>query len=222
MGSLKKGALALVVMIGVLSPAIHAQINLKTGYHVNYLNDPGLDILVDEINQVKAYSDKVPQLWWMHGIEAGLRLKTDIHAFEITYQAAYQSLKGRGPSPDGNGNYRDLYRFGIHSAGIGYQISGPKFGMGVDYLFQWYRTKVNLASTDIDFVNVQDMKGVNVYALFYFSGSQGVDMALRPFVVLPLDTRDHDPLRTYLGLQGQEEKYKWNRFGVSVMFYNGG
>lgn len=217
-----KSALVLAVMTGGVSPAIHAQINLKTGYHINYVDDPGLDHLIDRINEVMEYTDIVPQLWWMHGIEAGLRLKTDIHAFEISYQAAYQSLKGRAPLADGSGNFRDLYRFGIHNVGAGYQISGPKFGVGVDYQFQWYRTKINLASSDIDFVDVQSMRGINVYTLFYFSGSQGVDMALRPFVSFPMDARDHDPMSDYLGVERLDKKYKWTRVGLSIMFYNGG
>jgi len=126
----------LAAFFGFLLPPVNAQVNLKAGYNIS-LADPGLNQVVKAFSSSQNYTSPFNQLSWMHGFEAGLRFKADIHAFEVTYQNAYQRLQAKGDHNDGTGPYSDKIRLGIQSGAIGYQVTGEVFGMGTDLQYQW-------------------------------------------------------------------------------------
>lgn len=211
----------LAAFFGFLLPPVNAQVNLKAGYNISLVSDPGLDQVVDAYSGSQPYSSPFNNLSWMHGFEAGLRFKADVHAFELTYQNAYQPLKAKGDFNNGNGPYTDKIKLGIQTGAIGYQVTGDVFGIGTDLQYQWYTTKVELVGVTEKFKHVQNMLALKFYLMFTLKGSGGVDAALQPYFVLPFDTYDLDPLSQYLNQEAGPTGKKWTRFGLSVLFYNG-
>ena len=211
----------LAAFYGFLLTPVNAQVNLKAGYNISLVSDPGLDQVVGAFSDTKPYSNPFNKLTWMHGFEAGLRFKADVHAFELTYQNAYQPLQAKGDLNDGNGPYTDKIKLGIQSGAFGYQVTGDVFGVGTDLQYQWYTTRVELVGVTDKFKDVQTMLALKCYMMFTLEGSGGIDAALQPYFVLPFDTYDLDPLSQYLNQEAGPPGKKWTRFGLSVLFYNG-
>ncbi len=75
-------------------------------------------------------------------LKPDLRFKSDVHAFEITYQNAYQRFKADGETEWMEaGLIRTRSDWAIHSGAIGYQVTGEVFGIGTDLQYQWYTDK---------------------------------------------------------------------------------
>lgn len=221
MNRLKALVFVFFTFFGFISSPVNAQINLKTGYNISFLSSPGLDGVIEVLNSVNTYSSPFPNLKWMHGIEAGLRFKSDIHALELTYQVGYQPLKAKGDPNDGSQSYTDVIRFNLHSAGIGYQATGPKYGFGTDIQYQWYRTHVEFERADEIFRDVQNLMSLKIYPMITLQGSKGIDVVLQPYVVFPFKAYDLAPLSQYLEQEPSQIKDKWTRFGLTMLFYNG-
>lgn len=218
--SISKSAI-LAAFLGFLLPPVNAQVNLKAGYNISFVSDPGVNKVVEMFNGSQAYTSSFNKFSWMHGIELGFRFKAGIHAFEISYQNAYQLLQAKGELMDGSGSYRDKIRLGIQSGAIGYQVTGEVFGMGTDLQYQWYTTKVDLDAATEQFKYVQNMLALKFYMMFTLEGNGGIDASLQPYYVLPFDTYDLNPLSQYLNQEAGPGGKKWTRFGLSVLFYNG-
>ena len=112
-------------------------------------------------------------------------------------------------------------RFAIHSGAVGYQLTGERGGIGADLQYQWYINKVDLAQEEEEFKNSQSMFATKLYLMLNFPGRRGVDLALQPYVVLPLKSYDLAPLNQYLQQEESLADDKWVRFGLTLMFYNG-
>ncbi len=218
--SIGKSAI-LAAFLGFLLPPVNAQVNLKAGYNISFVSDPGVNQVVETFNSSQTYISAFNKFSWMHGIELGFRFKADIHAFEISYQNAYQLLQAKDELIDGSGTYRDKIRLGIQSGAIGYQVTGDFFGIGTDLQYQWYTTKVDLESATEKFQHVQNMLALKCYMMFTLEGSGGIDASLQPYFVMPFDSYDLDPLSIYLNQEAGPVGKKWTRFGLSVLFYNG-
>jgi len=209
----------LVVFIGFFSSPADAQVNLKTGYNISFLSLPETEQLITSYNELQDYTSDFKTLTWLHGIEAGLRYKADVHGIELTYQGAYQTLKATGLN--GTEEYTDKMRFALHSIALGYQASDRRFGAGTDIQYQFYKVKFTPGqSTDV-FRNTQNMLALKFYLMLTLPGHKGVDMALQPYYVLPFKTFDLNPLASHLQIEPSDQHDRWNRFGLTVLFYNG-
>jgi hypothetical protein len=216
----KPYGLILAAFFGIILP-MNAQVNLKAGYNISIVSDPGLDQVIETFSLTQPYTSSYKNLGWVHGFEAGLRLKSDIHAFELTYQNGYQPLKAQGDLNDGSGPYTDKIKLAIHSGAFGYQVTGDLFGMGTDLQFQWYSTKVDLAQNSSTYKHVQEMLALKFYLMLTLQGNGSVDAVLQPYFVLPFKTYDLDPLSQYLNQESGPTGKKWTRFGLTILFYNG-
>jgi hypothetical protein len=202
------------------SPA-NAQVNLKAGYNISFLSDQGMNEVIETFENQQDYTSSFDKFSWLHGFETGLRYKTGVSAFELTYQNGYQPLRAKGELNGGTMPYTDRIKISVQSAGIGYYASGEVFGMGADLQYQWYRTKVELAEPVNNFKDIQEMWGMKFYCVLTLQGSGGIDAALQPYFILPFDTYDHDPLSLFLNQVPGPAPKKWTRFGLTFLFYNG-
>jgi hypothetical protein len=212
--------LILAAFFGFFSSPVNAQFNLKAGYNISFLSDPAINDIMDVFADSREYTSSFHSFGWMHGFEAGLRIKSDVHAFELTYQNGYQPLKAKGTNADGT-TYTDKIKLGVNSAAFGYQVAGDLWGFGADLQYQWYRTTVELHEQTNTFKNVQEMWGTKLYLMLTLRGSGNIDAALQPYVVLPFGSYDHDPLSIYLNQTSGPAPKKWTRFGLTFLFYNG-
>lgn len=195
-----------------------SQVNLKTGYNISVVSSDAFNGLLSAQNELYAYKSPFGKLTWLHGIEAGFRFKYDVHALELSYQGAYQSLDAEGQLPDLAFTHK--MKVAVHGIGIGYQVSDKWFGAGSELQYQIYRTKF-IEDDDTRFRHVQNMFAVKFYLMFTLGGSNGNAMALQPYYILPFDQYDFSPLADHLDV-GNFDAEKWHRFGLSVLFYNGG
>jgi hypothetical protein len=208
-------------LFGLASPIAEAQVNLKAGYNISFMSDPGMNEVIQSFGDRQDYTKSFNKLTWLHGFETGIRYKTGVSAFELTYQNAYQQLKAKGDLNGGTMPYTDKIKVSIQSGGIGYYASGEVFGLGADFQFQWYRTKVELTEPISTFKDVQEMKGMRFYCMLTLKGSGSIDASLQPYFVLPFGKFDHDPLSLFLNQEAGPAAKKWNRFGFTFLFYNG-
>jgi hypothetical protein len=218
----KPFGLILAAFFGYFSPPVNAQFNLKAGYNISIVSDPGINDVIADFARTQPYTSSFSKFSWLHGFEAGLRFKSDVHAFEMTYQNGYQRLKADGDTNGGSEPYSDEISIAIHSGAVGYQVTGEVFGAGTDLQYQWYRTKVDLAQAESVFRDIQEMYALKFYLMLTLKGSGGVDAAVQPYYVLPFDAYDTDPLSLYLNQVPGPEGKKWTRFGLTLLFYNGG
>ena len=211
----------LAVFFGLSSP-VNAQLNLKTGYSISFLQDASVDHIIQAYSQGKTYSKNFKDLTWLHGFEAGLRWKTGVHALELTYLGGYQRLRATATNPSGGEDLTDKLKFNVHSAGIAYQISRDFIGAGFEMQRQWYITGAEVKQPDLNFKHTQAMWAKQVYLMFNFEGSGSVSMTIKPYYIFPSEAYDCLPLRDFLETNGSDlELNKWNRFGVTLLFYNG-
>ena len=211
----------LVAFLGCLSLPVNAQFNLKTGYNFSFISTPGLNEVISSYNASQTYTKSFHELSWMHGLEAGGRYKFGAGAFELTYQGSFQQLRAEGDIAGTKDVYSDRIKFGIHSAAIGYQLSGPVFGFGTDLQYQWYRTKVIYGLTDETQKDIQNMFALKVYLMATLTGNKGVDIALQPYWLSPFQEYNLEPLNEFLNQEGDPGSEKWTRFGLTILFYNG-
>ena len=209
----------LSAFFGFFSSPVDAQVNLKTGYNFSIFSDRELDRVISDFNLSQPYSSPFGKLNWLHGFEAGLRLKADLHALELTYQGSYQSIKALGVS--NNLEYTDKLRFGIHAMALGYQIANRVFGFGTDLQYQLYRVKFTPGQTPDVYKNTQNMLAVKLYLMLTLKGEKGVDMAIQPYYVHPFKAYDVSPLASHLNVEPSASSERWKRFGITLLFYNG-
>lgn len=211
----------LLLFFGFLPPPANAQINLKTGYSFSVLSTPALHRVVSSFNQSQSYISGFHDLDWLHGFEAGLRLKGGIHALELTYQGASKSFKATGLIPGSINKYTDKLRYSANSLAVGYQVGNGTLGMGTDLLFQFYKVKYEEGLTKHSFNNKQYMTAFKFYLMVTFRGDNGIDFAIQPFVILPTKTYDLRPLSEILHTESVTGEEKWVRYGLTISFYNG-
>ena len=201
----------LAVFFGLSSP-VNAQLNLKTGYSISFLQDASVDHIIQAYSQGKTYSKNFKDLTWLHGFEAGLRWKTGVHALELTYLGGYQRLRATATNPSGGEDLTDKLKFNVHSAGIAYQISRDFIGAGFEMQRQWYITGAEVKQPDLNFKHTQAMWAKQVYLMFNFEGSGSVSMTIKPYYIFPSEAYDCLPLRDFLETNGSDlELNKWNR-----------
>ena len=210
----------LAVLLGCLSSPVDAQINLKAGYNFSWIPDPGTDPLI-HLFQSPQHTASYHELNWLHGFEAGLRYKADMHAIEIGYQGGYRSLRATGTSVADGASYTDKLKFAVHSGTIGYLVSGEVFGLGAELQHQWYKTVANLNDPAASFRHIQPMWAYSFFMTFTFTGNHNIDMMLKPYYTIPDKSYDTEPLRAFNGTDIGIPRKKWTRFGISIVFYNG-
>ena len=211
----------LLAFFGYISSPAYAQINLKTGYNISILTNPGLDRLITSFNQTQPYTSPFSNLRWLHGLETGLRFKGGVHAFELTYQGAYKAFKANGLNSTTSATYTDKLKYAVHSVAAGYQLGSEGFGLGIDLQSQWYKFKYESGQTQAKSKNVQHMMSYKFYLMFTLHGDKNVDLALEPYMVLPTKYYNLEPISQVLGLEESVGKDKWIRYGLTVLFYNG-
>lgn len=211
----------LLLFFGILSSPANAQINLKTGYSFSVLSTPALHQVVSSFNESQSYISRFHDLEWLHGFEAGLRLKGGVHAVELTYQGASKSFKANGLIPGTINKYTDKLRYSVNSVALGYQLGNGMFGMGTDLLFQFYKVKYEEGLTKHSFSNMQHMNAFKIYLMLTIKGDTGIDFALQPFVILPTKFYDLRPLSDILHTEPGVGEEKWVRYGLTISFYNG-
>jgi len=211
----------LAVFFGLFSSPINAQINLKTGYSFSLVTDPVVNEIIDQYNQSHNYTKELKNLKWMHGFEAGLRYKSGPHAFELSYMGAYRHLRGYFANPNGGNDIYDKIGFEVHAGGLGYQLSDGFFGIGADLQYQWYITKGELILPYRTFKEVQTMWATKIYMMFILEGSSNVHFVLEPYYVIPSGTYDSRPLQQFLETNVSQDQHKWDRWGITLLFYNG-
>ncbi len=211
----------LLAFFGLSPSPAYAQINLKTGYSFSVLSTPALHRVVSSFNQSQSYISGFHDLDWVHGFEAGLRLKGGIHALELTYQGASKSFKATGLIPGSINKYTDRLRYSANSLAVGYQLSNGTLGMGTDLLFQFYKVKYEEGLTKHSFSNLQHMTAFKFYFMVTFKGDTGIDFALQPFIILPSKSYDLKPLANILHTESETGEEKWIRYGLTISFYNG-
>jgi hypothetical protein len=198
---------------------LSAQVNLKTGYNLSFPSAKGMNQLIDIHNEQTGYDDPFSNMEWLHGLEAGFRLKGGIHALELTYQGSYQSLKAT-KSVAGQ-SYTDKLKSSIHALCLGYQVSEGHFGLGADFQYQFHRLRFEDGLTEVDFKETQRIPALKLYLMLTLGGAQAVDMAVQPYVVLPLRSLDYTGLKQHLQIEETISPEKWVRFGITLLFYNG-
>lgn len=211
----------LTVFIGLLSLPVDAQINLKTGYTISFMSDEGMNQVI-HLFDLPDHTTPFKDLSWIHGFEAGFRYKTDVHGFELGYLGGYQKLEARGTRMPDLLEFTDKIKVGVHVAVVGYQVSGKIFGLGAELHHQWYRTRADIAGRSPAFEHTQTMLAYSIYSLITVAGENGIDLAIKPYIVIPDKPYDHDPLQRYNGSEILiSKREKWIRYGISILFYNG-
>lgn len=211
----------LPVFFGFLSSPVNAQINLKTGYQFSISPMAPMYEAASAFakpDHTKAFR----KANWLHGFDAGIRFKGDIHAFEISWQGARQVFTAQGTVPPDQTSFQDKIIFSANALCLGYQISSNGFGIGAEIQYQWYRSKASLENPDRTFSHTQTMPGYSFYTLLILQGQGSIDFALKPFITFPGKTTDLSPLITFSESNAQVKRNKWTRFGISLIFYNGG
>ncbi len=219
MYSTKAIPILLLAFFGCFSSPVDAQINLKSGYNFSIPSTDGLNEVIRSWNQKQNYTSSFRELKWLHGFEAGIRFRTGVHALELTYQGAYKLLKAEGTA--NNEAFTDKIKIAVHSGAIGYQVANGLLGAGVDLQYQFYKDKFEAGLTNAVFKDVQKMTALKTYLMFTLQGGQGIDMAIQPYFILPFNEFDSQPLADYLQVDTSQDKEKWIRFGLTVLFYNG-
>lgn len=217
---IKANPILLVVFFGLISLPGFAQINLKTGYNISLVTLQDLEPVIEDFNTIKGYTSGFQSLDWMHGFQAGIRYKANEHGVELYYQGAYQTLKAEGNI--GGEDFTDKFRFAVHAIGFGYQASSSFFGAGTNIQYQFYKAKFIPETGASGFRDLQKMWALKFYLMVILQGNNSVDMSLQPFFILPLTSYDLDPLARFAGSDLNSNNDRWKRFGISLVFYNGG
>jgi hypothetical protein len=212
-----KGILWLLgVLLGLLSLPVVAQINLKTGYNFSWLPDPGTEQLIN-VYRSPEHTRPFPGFDWLHGFEAGIRYKAEMHALELGYQGGYRSLRADGTSMTDGTAFTDKLKFAVHSGTFGYVVSGDVFGMGAALQHQWYKTTYKPGNPAAEYQSTQSMWAYSFFMTFTLAGRNQIDMVIKPYYTIPDKPFENKPVGPDIDFPNR----KWNRIGISLIFYNG-
>jgi hypothetical protein len=207
------------VFFGFFSSPADAQVNLKTGYNIAYVNAPDLNEIIKSYDEEKNYENGLGKVTLLHGFQAGLRFKTGMHAIEAGYMGSYSVLKGS--YMDAGQEFIDRLSLSLHTASVGYQASDRAFGAGTDLHYTFYKIKFREDQTGSVFRNIQNSFALKFYLMINLRGDKGVDMSIQPYYILPFTKYDLAPLAEHLQQELPDAENRWYRIGLSLLFYNG-
>lgn len=209
---------------------LQAQLNIKVGYGLSYVNPDVSHRITDQYNteQAEDLTQSFKEWHFLHGMTAGLRYRVRDIGLEATWTNKYSTIRSAGEDATGTDISRDLF-FRIGSYGIGLETYiTEEIGVGVSFDVENYRIRTDVASVDNRFTILSQWAyGSHFNMSFNLSGSDLLTLSIKPFVHIPWSSVDLSKLQVEVNnvdpetVNTNDYNERFINFGIQFIFYNG-
>lgn len=215
--------MALIIGFGLNAKA---QVNLKVGYNMAYIDLKETKIIFDSFNEANPQAEqqlKPPQ--FNHGIELGLRYKFGNFALD----AGLTSASGKSEAINvfqSNGSLgNDEWRISLTNYSLGFETFFGNMGFGATLGTQKLKYRTDLSSSDGK-KTVFEESVLN--SKFYFLievPSKAISFSIRPYIGTTWSPYNIKELDLVVNPQSTTPKSEFDQdvliYGFSFLFYNG-
>lgn len=214
------------VLIALLFLTYHssnAQLNLKIGYTLDYVNlDVNDQIFADYNASQSDLTTSFSNIRFSNGIHFGLRLRNEFLGFDLNWERVQNDKAAVGTNADGNFNLELDYKFNRFSSGIECYYEAVGLGLNINYQQLTVNSSLNRAE------NIRILRNGNwankFYLIFSAPGTSTISLSLQPYVQIPWSSTSYFPVNEHLGLPSSPLNSFLDRnvhYGFSLIFYNG-
>jgi hypothetical protein len=206
----------------LLSWPLIAQLNLKAGYNLSFLDAPGYNAIVEAHNLFMddTYIDPFKPLDILHGLDLGLEYRWEALALEAGWRIKRNRQVASGSTAQRAFTNKLNCSLGSFYVGL-VQYYGPvRIASSVDF---------NYKNTKIDFENpstlhvIKDNSWGSTFSLGYvIPGKGGISIVLAPYVQLHWSDYELDELQMRLTeLNTPPPQDDFLNYGITLYFLNG-
>ena len=220
-----KQLLLLCVFSLLMATSSKGQLNLKTGYLLNYLDPQVNNQLFESFNTENDWLDNsFDNINWMHGMEVGMRYRMDFVAIEADWAINFADSEASGINPVDNSSFSTKYIYNYHKYSVGLEnIFGP-IGVGAKLSLNRIAIKSKVSGVGKSTVLRDNHFTGTIFLGLYTQNNGNISFGLRPFVQLPITQYKITALAEDLELPVNEtplEEDDFWIFGLSLLFLNG-
>lgn len=207
----------------------NAQINVKIGYGTAIVGAKVNNEILNDFNARKrgeltdSLSIPFSGLGFVHGLNLGLRYKfSENSGFEVNWQNLTRSKEAIGEIDNSSLFQQELF-YSFNQFYLAYQSEFSGFGMGVGLGYNRVRIKDKIANSDFkQTILNQNQLFAKINLSIYFKSSETISFSLQPFIQIPLDDINLNPLKSALDLNTNGDALEgFKMIGLSFIFYNG-
>ena len=216
-----------IVAFFLFSNPINAQLNITTGYELNYQLANDFNDIIKEFNTQNDFLDEnLDELRIMHGLQLGLQYEIeDFLAFTLGWKYRFKNSESSGIDPNTSEEVRrDLFiRQNVISVGFENKFGLVGYGATFDYNRTRFRQEKNNSNNKEDISSGQNFSST-FFLSFTSSPSNQTKLSVRPYIQVPWSKLNLDQLNMELNESSGTEKIEdgFLSFGLMLIFLNGG
>lgn len=219
----------LIIILSTVSQGLNAQINIKVGYSIGFLQSKVSDEILKEFNTRNDWLGNEGEFGnWrsIHGLSMGLLYRSRIFGIEISYNNKLNKIEARGNDPLLNSRFEGDIQFKVNSLSAAYELYiGETLGIGASLDWTTFKASYEINNdNNVDQLIKQDGLSSHFYGIINLSGNEIISLAIKPFIQVPWVDWDFTNLDRALNPNGssiQNHEERVINFGFSIIFYNG-
>lgn len=203
---------------------INAQLNIKIGYSIGYVQADSTNKLIQDFNNGHQYDKPLEEFKILHGVLVGLRYRINDVAIHLDWNNKFNLLKGSGTDASGISGFQKVF-FKNASYGLGLEFFGTEkfsFGGTIDFDVLTYRLQNDGLPDKATILNDYGL-GSHFYVSINIEGSDILTLNLQPYVQIPWTSYDIHALDNAINDKDSNQRLaeKYLNFGVRIIFSNG-
>lgn len=219
--------ISLIILLLGLSHSLSAQFNISVGYTIGYTPAQEINELVFEFNETfrdgTYFGMEMPDLNYLHGLQAGLRWKYDRFSFELNWENLNRTREALGET-EADQLFQKTIFYNINNYAAGLESNFGNFGAGIFLGLRNFKIKEEIAVTGKRRSFLEDNQYfVKPVISINLIGGDKVGLSIKPYLQIPLSSIPLNNLsKEFFGQDiGTDRTDRLLMGGVSFIFYNG-
>jgi len=217
-----------VILCLFYTTTIFAQLNIKVGYGISYVNAEVDNQIIKRYNEQFSFLDNpMQEVRFLNGFLVGLRYRIDNFAIEANFENKFNTLESTGIDPISNHNFnRDLlFKYTSYSIGLESYLT-EYIGLGVS--IDWDHLRYRSETQNADRYNVLKDNGFSseVHLSLNLQGNDVITLSIQPYVQIPwtkmfiaeLENEINPDVAAVIDTNYSAD---YMNYGVKFIFYNG-
>ena len=213
--------LALLLNLG---QSLYAQLNVKVGYEMVFIQPDGTNAAFDAYNEQNSWiTDRFKEVNYLHGLHTGLRFQLKPLAWEVNYSKRFNTRQVIGNDPDFGLETTRKIIYDVELISLVQEIQFGSFGVGGSIDYNWLDIRSEVVNQeDGHKIGSDEAWSSQFYLVFHTSKTGFISLSIQPYFQVYWDTLDVSPISQELKVNvGKEREDNLSHFGVKFIFYNG-
>lgn len=205
---------------------VYSQLNLKIGVGASYVESKINQGILARFNQSNPdFRDGFTDMFYVFGLQGGLRYKTGPIYWEVTYQSLRNTLKATGANSQDEYLKKSL-AYTFNHLDFGFELRVKKIGYGATIGYSFFNVETNVSKgNDMYEIFNDNILNSQFFLSFHIAKTDLLEVVLRPYAEIAWEEyymgsldKSINPTSTSPGI-GLLEKV--HLFGLSFIVYNG-